>query len=158
MNHTHQEQPSLLLSVYIYHAKSSARSSMKLIVFFGGYTKSVCHQWLILRFFSLSGSETLHLLCHSWAYPLCFSYRLRHFSICQLYLWSIFIPLAVTLRLFSSSGDHPAAPRVLWMIQSLCFGSYNQSIMASLPSNPLPSHDHRWWLNTYPKMHFSIFV
>jgi hypothetical protein len=35
------------------------------------------------RFLSLSIVETLHLLCHSRAHPLCCSYRLQCSSICQ---------------------------------------------------------------------------
>jgi len=54
----------------------------------------VCSSWMVvmLGFFGFSGS-----------------YRVRYFFICQLSLWLIFIPLEVTSRLFSSSGDHPEA-------------------------------------------------
>jgi len=43
MNHTQQQQPYILYYVYIYHDKSSTRSSTQLIIFFGGYAKSVRH-------------------------------------------------------------------------------------------------------------------
>jgi hypothetical protein len=37
---------------------------IQLIIFFGGYTKSVRHQWLVLRFSAFSGSATHRLLGH----------------------------------------------------------------------------------------------
>jgi hypothetical protein len=60
--------------------------------------------------------------------------------------------LAVILYLFIISGSYP---KILWLLclsQLFIFSiSYSQSIMASLASNPLPSHDHRQWPNTYSK-------
>jgi hypothetical protein len=44
MKNTQTTTP-LLCSVSLYHANSSPRSYMQLIIFFGGYAESVHHQW-----------------------------------------------------------------------------------------------------------------
>jgi len=65
------------------------------------------HYWVLCRdSFASPTVETLHLLCYSQAQPLCCSYRFQRSSICQSPLWPVFIPLADSLRLFSSSGNY----------------------------------------------------
>jgi hypothetical protein len=104
MNHSQQKQPSLLCSAYIYHAKSSARSSMQLIIFFGGYTESVHHQWLILRFFAFSGSATLHLLLS----------QLSLSSLLQLQTSTLFHLSIVSMMSLHSTGSYLETLQLLW--------------------------------------------
>jgi hypothetical protein len=52
--------------------------------------------------------------------------------------------LAVILNLFIISGRYPKILWLLWQSQLFIFSvSYSQSLLASLASKPLPSHDHR---------------
>jgi hypothetical protein len=83
---------------------TSCRVSFWVPQFFGGYSA-----FIITGCYSLAslGVETLRLLYHSRAHPLCCSYRLQRSSICQSPLSTVFIPLEDALRLFIFSGDHP---------------------------------------------------
>jgi hypothetical protein len=68
MNKSQQKQPLHLYVLCTYLSYQVLfRSSIKPIIFFGDYSEHVHHHWLILRFFSLSGSATLRLLYHSQA-------------------------------------------------------------------------------------------
>ena len=67
----------------------------------------VHHHWVLcwdsLAYLTI---ETLRLLYYSRSQSLCCSYRIQRSFICQSPMWSVFIPLADSLRLLNSSGNH----------------------------------------------------
>jgi hypothetical protein len=66
------------------------------------------------------------------------SYSLQNFSIFQLSLWWVFIPLEVISRLFKSSGDHLEALWILWKIPSVHSRSYRENLHVLIPLAPFP--------------------
>ena len=67
----------------------------------------VHHHWVLFwDSFTCLVVETLRLLYHSRAHPLCCSYRLQDSSIYQSPLSTVFIPLADSLSLFIFFGNH----------------------------------------------------